>query len=314
VSARSLSKWSRGGALPRPRGRPRTSAARREEASDLVLAAWRAQGQSGGVRTIRAALDDAVSWVLVRQCLAEIKRLHGARRRAHLVEHRLSAQVCARDVMWSMDGTHLARLPNGEPVEGQVVRETATPKILAAEIGPPADGDDVVRLLERVAQERGCLPLVLVTDNGSIYTCGKVEEWLAAHGVVHLLSLPHTPRHNPWVERTHRELKDETGLGKGAVVQDAGEVRERVDEARCRLDYVRLRARLGYTTAAAADAALTAWYDRTTRERFLAAVCRRIAEALPGLCGKRAERKARREAIYASMEEFGLIKRTRGGR
>jgi transposase InsO family protein len=71
----------------------------------------------------------------------------------------------ARDVMWSMDGTHLARLAEGGKVEAQVVRETATPRILAIEVGPPADGDDVLRILERAARERGGLPLVLVTDN-----------------------------------------------------------------------------------------------------------------------------------------------------
>jgi len=314
VSARSLRKWSREDAPARPRGRPKTSAARIEEASGLVQAAWRGQGESGGVRTVRATLDDAVSWNLVRQCLREIKRLHRARRRAHAAEHRLSVEVRRRDVMWSMDGTHLARLEDGAPVEGQVVRETSTPKILAVEIGAPADGEDVIRLLERVALERGRLPLVLVTDNGSIYTCGTVEEWLRQHGVVHLLSLPHTPRHNPWVERTNRELKDETGLGKGVVVKRDDEVRERVVVARRRLDDVRLRARLGFRTSAAADADLTTWYDLCTRDRFFATVCRRIEEALQGLEGERARRKARREAIYASMEEFGLVKRTRGGR
>ncbi len=77
---------------------------------------------------------------------------------------------------------------------------------------------------------------------------------------------------------------------------------------------MRLRARLGDRTASAADAALTACYDRDTRDRFLAAACRRLAEALPGLEGRRAVRKARREAIDASMEELGLVQRTRGGR
>jgi transposase InsO family protein len=279
-----------------------------------VLAAWQEQGESGGVRTIRAALDDAVSWDLVRQCLREIKRLHRARRRAHEVEHRLSVEVRRRDVMWSMDATHFARLEDGEPIEGQVVRETSTPKILAVEIGAPADGDAVVALLERLRRERGRLPLVLVTDNGSIYTCETVEEWLREHGVVHLLSLPHTPQHNPWVERSNGELKAETGLGRGVVVHDVDEVRERVETARCRLDLVRLRARLEYRTAAAADALLTGWYTVTTRERFFRTVCRRIARALPGLRSERARRKARREAIYATMEQFGLVKRTRGGR
>lgn len=285
-----------------------------QQAADRVDAAWRSQGESGGVRTIRAALAGGVSWSLVRRCLAEIKRLHRARRRAHATEHRLSIEVRARDVMWSMDGTHLARLEDGAPVEGQVVRETSTPKILAVEVGAPAEGADVIRVLERVAQARGRLPLVLVTDNGPMYVCERVRTWLAERGVVHLLSLPHTPRHNPWVERTNRELKDETRLGRGVLVNDLEEVRERVEEARRRLDSVRLRARLNFQTSAAADARLSDWYTVTTRERFLATVCRRIAAALPGLDSARARRKARREAIYASMEELGLIQRTRGGR
>lgn len=314
MSTRSLSKWAREDAPPRPRGRPKTSAVRREEAAAAVLAAWNAQGHGVGVRTVKAVVAAQVSWGLVRACLSEIKRLHRARRRAHLVEHRLSIEVRARDVMWSMDGTHLARLPDGSKVEGQVVRETSTPKILAVEVGAPADGDDVVRILERVAAERGGLPLVLATDNGSIYTREDVETWLAEHGVVHLLSMPHTPQHNAWVERTNRELKDETGLGRGVLVQAEDEVRGRIANARCRLDDVRLRARLGWRTAAAADAATASWYDLTTREHFYATVCRRIDEALQGLESDRARRKARREAVHAMLEELGLIERKRGGR
>jgi hypothetical protein len=77
---------------------------------------------------------------------------------------------------------------------------------------------------------------------------------------------------------------------------------------------VRLRGPLRYRTAAAEDALLTDWYTPTTRERFFATVCRRIEEALPGVRSERARRNARREAIYASMEELGFVKRTRGGR
>ena len=314
MSQRSLRKWAREDAPARPRGRPRTSAARRAAASALVEEAWRRQGAGSGVRTVKAVVTQDVSWGLVRACLCEIKRLHRARRREHLVEHRLSIEVRARDVMWSMDGTHLARLRDGGAIEGQVVRETATPKILAVEVGPAADGGDVVRILERAARERGRLPLVLATDNGSIYRREDVEDWLAEHGVVHLLSLPHTPQHNAWVERTNAELKAETDLGRGALVEDADEVRERVEPARCRLNGVRLRASLGWRTADAADAAAARWYDVTTRERFYATVCRRIAEVLPGLRSERARRKARREAVHASLEELGLIERKRGGR
>ncbi|MCG3133078.1 MAG: hypothetical protein HMLKMBBP_00170 [Planctomycetes bacterium] len=251
---------------------------------------------------------------LVRQCLAEIKQSRRRQRRGHAAEHRTSVEVGGRDVMWSMDGTHLARTEGGEAVEGQVVREVSTPRILAAEVGAPADGDAVVRLLTRIAVERGRLPLVLVTDNGPIYRCGTVEEWLKEQGVVHPLLLPHTPQHSAWVERTNRELKEETGLGRGVVVNDAAPVRARIEKARTLLDERRLRRGLGYRTASAADADLTGWYDAGTRERFLATLSRRLAEALPGVESERARRKARREAIYASMEELGLIRRTRGVR
>lgn len=315
VTTRSLRAWKKEAAAePLRRGRPRTSAVRIEEATTQVNAAWQGQGESGGVRTIHAVLAGEVSWSLVRTCLAGIKASSRARQRAQEKEHRISVEVKGRDVMWSMDGTHLARLGGGAPVEGQVVREVSTPKILAVEVGGPADGAAVVGILARVAGERGGLPLVLVTDNGSIYTSEAVEEWLREKGVVHLLSLPHTPQHNAWVERTNRELKEETGLGRGVVVNDIAEARGRVEEARELLNERRVRRGLGYRTAAAADAALTAWYDAGTRERFLATLSRRLDEALPGLEGARAQRKARREAIYASMEELGLIKRTRGGR
>jgi transposase InsO family protein len=165
-----------------------------------------------------------------------------------------------------------------------------------------------------VAAERGGLPLVLATDNGPVYTCERVASWLARQGVVQLLSLPHTPQHNAWVERTNAELKAETRLGRGVVVPSAKGIPERVETTRRRLDEVRLRAQWDFRTAAAADAEMTRWYNVTTRERFLATLCRRLAQALPGLQSERARRKARREAVHASLEELGLIKRTRGGR
>jgi transposase InsO family protein len=251
---------------------------------------------------------------LVRECLGGIKRATRAQHRAHAAAHRQHVLVTRRDVMWSMDGTHLGRLVDGRAVEGQVVRETATPRTLAVAVGRPARARDVIRTLRNTGRERGGLPLVLATDNGSCYTSALVEGWLARRGVVHLLSLPHTPQHNAWVERANGELKAESGLGRGVVAASATDIRERVETARCRLDHHRLRARCGFRTAAASDAQLTGWYNVTTRERFLVTLCRRVAEALPGLESRRAVRKAQREAVYASMEELGLIKRTRGGR
>jgi hypothetical protein len=109
-----------------------------EGATGHVDRAWRNRSESGGVRTIQAVLTGGVAWNLVRRRLAVIKRLHRARRRAEETAHRLSVEVRRRDVMCSMDGTHLARLEDGEPVEGQVVCETSSPKTFAVEVGVPA--------------------------------------------------------------------------------------------------------------------------------------------------------------------------------
>ena len=314
VSERSLRNFRREDVPERPRGRPRTKAARTLAARRAVSRTWRAQGRTCGVRPVRAVLAGAVPEWLVRECLREIKRLHRVHGRDRAAKRRLSVEVRCRDVMWSMDETHLARTACGDAIESQVVRDTATPKILGLDVGPAACGDDVVRLLERTGAERGGLPLVLATDNGPCYVNERVETWLEDQGVVHLLNLPHTPRHNPWVERTHRDLKQETGLGRGVVLNDVKRIRERLETSRRRLDHVRVRAKWGFRTAAVADARLTPWYNGCTRDRFLATLCRRIAEGLPGRPTKRARRVARREAIFSSLEELGLVHRTRGGR
>jgi len=99
VSARTLRKWTRGDAPPRPRGRPKTSPARRLAARRLVCREWRRQGTSAGVKPVAAALCGCVPRWLVRDLLRAIKGLHRARRRRRETEHRLSVEVGRRDVM-----------------------------------------------------------------------------------------------------------------------------------------------------------------------------------------------------------------------
>jgi len=123
-------------------------------------------------------------------------------------------------------------------------------------------------MLERACAHRGGPPLVYCTDNGSQYTCGEVARWLAEHQVVHLRNVPHTPKHNPWVERGHRELKEEAALGKGVELESAGQAARALVRARERIDGHRPVATRGYLTPRARDARNDPWYPAVCRERF----------------------------------------------
>ncbi len=71
---------------------------------------------------------------------------------------------------------------------------------------------------------------MLVTDHGSPYVADDFEELLREHGVMHLLSLSHPPRHNPWVERGHRDLKEASGLGSRVIVQSHDDAARRIED------------------------------------------------------------------------------------
>lgn len=279
-----------------------------------IVRAWREQGKSVGWRPVWRALSH-LSRRLVQRVVAELKRRRRVARRRRESALRVSVSVSGRDVLWSLDATHLGRDSVSHEVQAQAVREVASTRSLALSVGGPVDTAAAIAVVTAAANERrGRYPLVLVTDNGAPYVAERFERFLDEHAVVHLLSLPHTPRHNPWVERGHRDLKDESGLGKGVVVQGHDDAARRLAAALDRIDGRRLRRDLGYRTARAVDAEMEVPYDGKVRARLAAMVERRVQDGLDDHMSKRARRALRREAILAALEELELIERTRGGR
>jgi len=186
--------------------------------------------------------------------------------------------------------------------------------MLAVVVGPPATGTDLVRVIELVRSERKATPLVVSSDNGGGFGSEELDRHLEGERIVHLRNLPRTPEHNAWVEKAQGELKEEGDLGKGvehsSLEGAAGIVLDRV----VRLNGVRLRATHGYRTADAVDAVdaeMRPWYGRVRRERFYADACAAQKEAVVGLELAVARRMAEREAIFRTMEECGLLSRTR---
>jgi transposase InsO family protein len=234
--------------------------------------------------------------------------------------------VHKRDALWSIDATHLGRAGD-EAQQAEVVKELATTRVVGASLGCVATGADVVSLLVQSMQDRGVAPLVLCHDNGKAYCCGLVSRWCAENGVVELVNEPRTPQHNAACERGIGELKGECELGSGSELvrlDDRVWVGEEhlhgapqwcrdVQDAVQRLNHGRLRGSRGYKTAAQLDRETPSAESWSCRESFHQAACSAIEHAVRDARGARARRRATREAIYRTLERFGMVTRTRGG-
>jgi len=273
------------------------------------------QGYGVGAETIYKTLttdDRAVPLRLVRWAAKALKARRARRRARHREQHRVSVHVRQPDVLWSLDAAHLGRDDDGRAIQGQVLREGRTLRILGVTVGPPVASDDVLRLLETVRRERGRLPLVLATDNGGPYKSLRVVAYLAKERVLHLRNVPRTPQHNARAERAVQEVKEDAELGKGVRIPLLGAALRMAASIR-RLNRNRLRRSLGWETARTLDDALSPRYDDSTREGVYEKAHEAMREAVQNETDGRARRRKQREAILATLESLGWIERTRGG-
>ena len=272
------------------------------------------QGWDTGEEPIWRGLDRRLPRARVRRVLRELKRERRQRTSQQSKARRVSMRVLASDVVWSMDATHLGRSAWGASVQGEVIREVASTRTIGLSVGLQATGAQVVQLLEVTALERGGAPLVLLTDNGGGYVSEEVAAWCKRNGVLHVRSLPHTPQHNGASEHGMRGLKLNSGLDIGGAVVGIGDARAKLQSARNRIDNNRLRRTRGWRTAVECDCAMRHWSTLVDREEVLQKAACAIARGLLNCKGKRARRRATREAILGTLQHFSLIQRTRGGR
>lgn len=342
MSERALRSWTKlvPGEACAPQGqRPHTASAKRRAMKAVARARkeLRAEEKPVSWRAVSARLGRDVPVRLVQRYACELDRRHRRRVQKLLDRVRVSVTVLVRDVVWCLDATFLGRA-DGKGMWGEVVKDVATSGFLAVSIGPAASARDVIALLERLRLERGGLPLVLLTDNGPAYRSRELEVYLRAMGVVHLFSLPRTPQHNAVAERGMREIKDTTPLGSGRELEPLEVERAEVVfglggrapemrftpardqewplalEEACLALNERARPSRGGHSAQQLDRILPHWDDHICRERFHRAAMEEIERATAAAPSKRAQRKAEREAIYSTLEAFGLVRRTRGGR
>jgi transposase InsO family protein len=320
---RALRRRLERGETKKARGRPRLATEERVRIRALVVEQLTIQGLTAGWRPVLQALLEAevatgvprkLSVALVQEETADLKRTARTRKRRALEETREGHEVLARDAVWAEDATHVGRLLDTSEVQAEVASDRASTSTVIAAVGPPATGEDIRSHLERARVERGTLPYVWQSDPGSANTSAWLAAYFEENLVIHLCSRVHTPQDNPAAENKNREIKEESGLGKGVVLESPEEAAARLEPARRRLDEGRLRASRGWKTAAELDRELPRAEDLVPRATFYAETRSAMREAVLGLVDPRAIRKAEQDAIWRTLEKHGLARRHVGPR
>lgn len=312
VSERTLRNWERGAQMvAKPMGRPATSPSKRFQARLKVARALRQQGHGAGWRPVLAKVRSEVSTRLVQESLRELKKRHRVKLAKKFRANRVHVEVLSPNVIWAQDATHLGRMGR-KAVQAEVIKDRATLEYVELAVGPVAKAEEVLWMLQTAKRQDG-LPLVWATDNGAAYRDKRVEDFLKQEKVVHLLSRPRLPQDNAAAEKGIQELKVEAKLGRGTCLAGTQEAAQKLAYSREILNAGRLRASKGYRTAEELKASLPAWEEKISRGAFYERACEAIEKGVKGGGTKRQKRQAGREAVYETLEQFQLIKRTRGG-
>ncbi len=323
VAARTLRNWEAAAVRigpSRPPGRPRRAAVAVRRARWIVARIWwPLLPPCDGARTVEAELERRgieMSTALVQELVSALKQRRARTHRRRIERERASVKVKLRDTLWSVDDTPLGRDVQGA-THGIVVRETAAPKTLWTSVGPPPTGEELVRILEATAEERGCWPLVASFDRGAANRSWVVRECLESHGVILLFNVPHTPEHNPFVEHAIGDLQCACGLDAKSELPVEELPRSRDDLARRLAHAMELldntpRRSLGGMTPEEIDSQTPRAEDRVCRESFYRDTCAALAIVAEQPLRARDRYRAQREAILRKLAEYGLVDRTNG--
>jgi len=308
VSVRTLWEWEMAAARPETRlGRPPHSEALMAQGREHVAEACAILGHTVGRRTLEPVV--ALPRRVMSAALHTVKashRVHTDRRRA---AHRVQRSVLAAGTILGQDSTQTGHVA-GRAAWSDVTRDWATLETHALGDGTPMTAQAFLAYLETRAAT-GTLPLIQATDNGAAYVSPDVEAWLADHEVIHLKNRAHTPIDNGPTERAVGEAKAEAWLGAGVGLCGAQEGVVRMEEACVRLNQRPRPSREGRTSLELTRV-LPPWDTRVGRAEFFRTCRAAIQRAAQTWMSSRQRRQAEREAIFQTLERFGLMKTKRG--
>jgi putative transposase len=126
-----------------------------------------------------------------------LKRPSSRKRKA--IRHREERFVAtAPNQAWSLDFVS-DPLEDGTRFRSLTILDVYTRECVALEAGQSLKGEDVVRVLDRLKQQRG-VPKLLFCDNGAEFTSQVMDLWAYQNGVKIDFSRPGKPTDNAYVE------------------------------------------------------------------------------------------------------------------
>jgi hypothetical protein len=232
----------------------------------------------------------------VREVIAKLKEKKKKRYQKIRLEARTTVTVHKAGVMSVMDGATI----KSEGCDFIVHRDRGSKTVNAQKCEhTSAQSVDTLSVLSTLKDENK-LPLVLGTDNGSPFCSRAVERFLEENKTIHLKSLPHVPQHNGSAENGVYEFKQQIEDGKTDV------------QACITLNVHRRRQTLDWQTPAQFEKTNFTIVTEEQRTVFFNAARTAIHFAMLGTKTAYEKRKAEREAIFQTLENFSLITRTRG--
>jgi putative transposase len=166
-----------------------------------------------GYRKIRV-LVNREGWKVGKKLVYRLYREEGLSLRQKARRHRRASQQrqervrpTAPDQVWSLDFV-ADQLSDGRRFRALTVLDVFTRESLAIAVGQSLRGEDVVRTLNEIRQQRG-VPKLLFCDNGSEFTSQVMDLW-AYHNQVKIdFSRPGKPTDNAHVESFNGTFRSE---------------------------------------------------------------------------------------------------------
>ena len=297
VTTRTLRHWQKNAksALP-PKRRGRKKKVDKLGHYLKIAREWKRQGYTVGEDAIVNKLKD-VRCRLVREVVRGLKKRRRVRAEKHLKTSRITVTVHKHAHFNVIDALKVPDKIGGESI---VCRDRANLMThLHDAKSENVCASDVLDLLESLLK-KGRLPLVLGSDNGSPFVAHEVADFLAKHNVIHLKSLPRVPQHNGSAENAVGDVKRllKNGFDRAQTVLT--------------LNNIRLRKVNDWKTPNELDQECFTAITENERIKFFNAAKSAINSAVVDTMTSKEKRKAEREAIYQTMENFSIITRTRG--
>jgi putative transposase len=141
-------------------------------------------------------------------CLMRLNKRRKTFKRRLPGQTRCVAQPLAANYCWSMDFMR-DTLYSGRVYRVFNVIDDYNREVLVTEIDTNMPSGRIVRILDRIAAERGTYPERLRMDNGPEFIGTVMSAWAEEHGIALDFIKPGKPTRNSYVERFNRTLREE---------------------------------------------------------------------------------------------------------